>query len=89
MITIGEFHSGTTYNIMSARPPARHRPISEQGGPGPHGRYISSMVEGVCKAYGAKGILSYQYGYPTLINDPDMVELAGPPPYPAWAKPAY
>jgi amidohydrolase len=77
VITIGEFHSGTTYNIMSGEAHLRGtvRSLSREVRDHMEG-YISSMVEGVCRAYGAKGILSYEYGYPTLINDPDMVELA-------------
>jgi len=37
---------------------------------------MESLVEGVCKAYGARGQLNYRTAYPALVNDREQTEFA-------------
>ncbi len=37
---------------------------------------MESLVEGVCKAYGARGQLNYRNAYPALVNDREQTEFA-------------
>ena len=37
---------------------------------------MESLVEGVCKAYGARGHLNYRNAYPALVNDREQTEFA-------------
>jgi len=37
---------------------------------------MESLVDGVCKAYGARGQLNYRAAYPALVNDREQTEFA-------------
>src|SRR5690606_30507983 len=36
---------------------------------------LERLVEQVCSAFGAEGTLTYEYGYPTVVNHPFETEL--------------
>jgi len=82
VITVGEFKSGTTFNIIPETAflsgttrtfdPEIWKSWAER---------IDKVVKGVCQAMGATYELNYQPGYPVTANDPWMAgevrEVAG------------
>ncbi len=77
VVTVGELHAGTRYNIIAGEAVLKGtvRTLSKEVRDNMEG-YIADMVEGVCRSNGASGLLDYHFGYPTLINHTEMVDLA-------------
>jgi len=77
VVTIGSFHSGTTYNIIPGEAhlmgttrtfdPAVWHAWSER---------IDKIVRGVCHSMDAEYRLEYVQGYPPLINDEELAAVA-------------
>jgi len=82
VITVGEFKSGTTFNIIpeTATLSGTTRTFDPEIWKSWAER-IDKVVKGVCQAMGATYELNYQPGYPVTTNDPWMAgevrEIAG------------
>lgn len=70
VITVGEFHAGTTFNIIpgEARLSGTTRTFDREVWRSWPQR-IETIVKGVCDAMGATHALDYQPGYPVTEND--------------------
>lgn len=77
VITIGQLHAGTRYNILSGECEIQGtcrtyspevRDLVE--------RRLQGVLDGVCTMYNCTGTLEYCRGYAALINDPKMTEYA-------------
>lgn len=76
VVTVGKLQSGVRYNVIADSAvlegtvrtlnPAIQRNMKKR---------IEDVVEGVCQSTGAKGHVYYQQGYPSLINNKEMVDL--------------
>ena len=76
VVTIGEFHAGTAFNVIAdsafLNGTVRYfNPNLESVIP----QRIESIIAGICDSHGAKYDLDYQQLYPATINDPQMAEL--------------
>jgi amidohydrolase len=73
VITVGEFKSGTTFNIIPevACLSGTTRTFDPEIWKSWSGR-IERVVNGICQAMGATYELNYQPGYPVTANDPWM-----------------
>lgn len=76
VVTLGQIHGGTKNNIISGEvimsgtlrtldPDTR---VYAK-------RRIKEIVENIASAYGARGIVEFEEGYPALINDDEVVEV--------------
>jgi amidohydrolase len=70
VVTVGSFHSGTTFNIISEE--ARLSGTTRTFDPDIWKSWpqrIDTVVKGICQAMGATYALDYQAGYPVTAND--------------------
>jgi len=70
VVTVGSFHSGTTFNIISEE--ARLSGTTRTFDPAiweSWSQRIDAVVSGICQAMGASYELDYQAGYPVTVND--------------------
>jgi len=77
VITVGRFQAGTARNVLAEE--ARLEGTVRTTSPALRERVkglIERVVSGVCAAYGATFSLDYTFGYPVLVNDLTMTELA-------------
>ena len=76
VVTVGEFHAGTTTNVIAdtARISGTVRYFNPALGNLLPQR-IEQIIAGVCQSMGAKYELNYQKLYPPVINDPAIAEL--------------
>lgn len=77
VLTIGSVHGGTKENVIPdevtlAGTVRTFDPAVRKDIP----RRIDAIVKGITEAHGAKYKLDYSFGYPVLINDPEMAVLA-------------
>lgn len=75
VVTVGSFHSGTTFNIISeeARLSGTTRTFDTkiwESWP----QRIDAVVSGICQSMGASYELDYQAGYPVTVNDEWMAD---------------
>jgi amidohydrolase len=77
VITVGHFQAGTTNNVIadSALLQGTVRTTSPQLRAGIE-EMIRRVTAGVCASYGATFELAYDYGYPVLVNDAAMTDVA-------------
>jgi hippurate hydrolase len=77
VISVTQIHGGSAYNIipgevkLGGTTRAFSPQVREQ-----IERRMGQVVEGVCAAHGAKGILKYIHGYPPTINSAEETDLA-------------
>lgn len=74
VITVGAFHSGTADNIIpeSAVLKATVRTYGE-GQRQAVSEKIKRLIANICQAYGASFDLNYDFGLPSMYNDPDLI----------------
>ncbi|HOW86434.1 MAG TPA: M20 family metallopeptidase [Candidatus Aminicenantes bacterium] len=77
VITVGSFHAGSAPNIVprSARLEATVRSYGEARRTVLRDK-ITRVVTGICQAAGAKFDLAYEFGTPSVYNDPALVREA-------------
>lgn len=77
VITVGRLQAGTARNVVAeeARLEGTVRTTSPELRQRIEG-LINRAVAGVCSAYGATHTMEYLYGYPVLVNDAAMTDLA-------------
>lgn len=73
VITVGSFHSGTARNVIprSAELRATVRNYGEDQRKVLRDK-ITRVVTGICESAGAKFDLDYEFGTPSVYNDPDL-----------------
>jgi len=77
VVTVGSFTAGSTFNVipgeatMCGTTRTFDREVWESWE-----QRLDNLVGGICRAFGADYELKFQSGYPPLVNDPDMAELA-------------
>jgi amidohydrolase len=77
VVTIGMIHGGTKENIipdevtLAGTVRALDARVREE-----IPRRMEAMVKGISEGYGARYNLEYHFGYPVLVNDASMAELA-------------
>lgn len=77
VISVTQFHAGTTYNIIpetaviSGCTRSLNKEVQAQ-----IESTMDRIIDGVCKAYGATYTLDYQHGYPTTVNTAQEVAVA-------------
>ena len=76
VVTIGEFHAGTGFNVIAdsaflSGTVRYFEPNLESIIP----QRIESIIAGICESHGASYDLDYQQLYPATINDPRIAEL--------------
>lgn len=77
VVTVGRFHAGTGRNVIAGEAVLEgtvrttSRELRERV-PG----LIEQVTAGVCASYGATFALKYDFGYPVLVNDAAMTDLA-------------
>ncbi len=73
VVSIGELHSGSNYNIIpdTAFASGTVRYFNPETSPEIEKR-IYDIVDGICKAHGATYVLDYQHGDPPLFNNPEL-----------------
>ncbi len=76
VVTVGQVQAGSKHNIIPQQAilTGTARTID------PHSAkmmpvWIGQMAEGIARANGLKASLSYERGYPVLVNDPGMIDL--------------
>jgi amidohydrolase len=77
VVTIGKITGGTAHNIIPSEvsllgtvrtfDPQVQSLIASR---------IAEILEGTCRTFGAQGVLKYNHGYPALVNDEAMSDLA-------------
>jgi amidohydrolase len=76
VVTVGELHAGTAYNVIADR--------AKMGGTVRYSnptykdffkQRFNQIIAGVCQSYGAKYNLEYRSLCPPVVNDPHMAEL--------------
>ncbi len=77
VITVGKIEAGTANNII----PSQARMFGTVRTFNPEikkliEKRIAEVVEGTCRACGAEGGLKYDHGYPAVVNDAAMSDLA-------------
>lgn len=77
VLSIGEFHSGSAFNVIpdKAMIKGNMRTLSAEVRDLMFCR-IEEICKGICEAMGATYTLEKIYGYPTLVNDPKVLEIA-------------
>ncbi|MEG0804591.1 MAG: amidohydrolase, partial [Pygmaiobacter sp.] len=77
VITIGQFHAGTRYNIVAelCELEGTCRTLNEEVRDNIE-QQLQKILDGVCAMYGATGTLRYERGYRAVFNDPKMTEYA-------------
>lgn len=77
VVTVGHFTAGSKHNIVanSALLQGTVRTMSEELRSNIEGM-MEKVIAGVCASYGATYTFEYTYGYPVLINDEAMTEVA-------------
>ncbi len=77
VVTVGHFQAGSKHNIIAdtALLQGTVRTMSDELRERIPGM-IEKVVEGICTTYGARYKLEYDRGYPVLVNDPAMTEVA-------------
>lgn len=77
VLSIGEFHSGSAFNVIpdKALIKGNMRTLSTEVRDLMF-RRIEEICSGICEAMGATYTLEKVYGYPTLVNDPKVLEIA-------------
>lgn len=77
VITVGQFNSGTTFNVIPAEAKmcGTTRTFDREVWESWKDR-LEELLSGICGAHGAEYELDFQRGYPPLINDSEMAELA-------------
>ncbi len=76
VVTIGQLHAGTTFNVIAGK--AHMRGTVRYFNPafdGYFGPRIEQIIAGICQSHGASYELDYRRHYPSLINDAGMTEL--------------
>jgi amidohydrolase len=77
VVTVGSFQAGSTFNVipgeatMCGTTRTFDRDVWETWD-----ERLDRIVGGICGAFGAEYELDFRRGYPPLLNDPDMAELA-------------
>ncbi len=76
VVTIGAIHGGNACNVIPERvhlkgtvrvfEPEVHKSVRES---------LERLVDQVCSAFGAEGILDYMFGYPTVVNHAEQTAL--------------
>ncbi|MHB9144974.1 MAG: M20 metallopeptidase family protein [Symbiobacteriia bacterium] len=77
VITVGRFEAGTARNVIAAE--ARLEGTVRTTSPALRERVkglIEQVVSGICASFGATFTMDYIFGYPVLVNDPAMTDLA-------------
>lgn len=77
VVTVGSIHGGSKHNIIAGEVHLQGtiRTMDPAVRDLVH-RRVQEVVAGVCAAYGAEYRLRFDPGYPVLVNDPAMTELA-------------
>lgn len=77
VVTVGSLHGGTKHNIIAgaARIQGTIRSMTAAVRELAH-RRLHEVVQGVCAAYGATAEVRIDTGYPVLVNNPEMTEVA-------------
>lgn len=77
VLSIGEFHSGSAFNIIpdKAMIKGNLRTLSVEVRDMIF-RRVEEICKGICEAMGATYTLEKIYGYPTLVNDSKVLEIA-------------
>jgi amidohydrolase len=76
VVTVGEFHAGTTVNVIADN--AHLGGTVRYFNPDYAGYFkarIEQIVAGICQAHGATYELQYEVYYPPVINDANIAEL--------------
>ncbi|MEM9271390.1 MAG: M20 family metallopeptidase [Cyanobacteria bacterium P01_F01_bin.143] len=76
VVTIGEFHAGTNFNVIAdsaflSGTVRYFNPKLESIIP----QRIENIISGICESHGARYDLDYKQLYPATVNDPKMAEL--------------
>lgn len=77
VISVGRFSSGDVFNVIpdKAYIDGTVRTNSQEARPYVEER-IRTVIDCICKAYGAEYELNYVHGYPALVNDKKATEIA-------------
>jgi amidohydrolase len=76
VVTVGEFHAGSTVNVIADK--ARLGGTVRYFNPNYAGYFhprIEQIVAGICQAHGATYELTYEVYYPPVINDANIADL--------------
>jgi len=78
VLTVGSFNAGTAANIIpeTAVLKGTVRTLSEKVRERIKNNFLK-LTEEICKAYGASADISYENGYPVLINDERITNIIG------------
>jgi amidohydrolase len=78
VLTVGSFNAGTAANIIpeTAVLKGTVRTLSEKVRERIENNF-HKLTEEICKAYGALADISYENGYPVLINDERITNIIG------------
>ena len=73
VVGVGEFKSGTAFNIIAEKALLRGtvRAFDDGVRRSVHQR-IKELANNICRAYWAKAEVEYEYGYPVTVNDDEM-----------------
>ncbi len=76
VVTVGRFHAGDTFNVIpeTASLYGTVRTLNEETHKMAKDK-IERITKGISSAFRVKYSLKYDYGYPILKNDPEMVKL--------------
>jgi amidohydrolase len=76
VVTVGSIHGGTTFNVIAdtAELKGTVRSFQKDVRQLLHDE-IKRTLEATCAMYGATMELSYMFGYPALVNHPEMAEV--------------
>lgn len=76
VVTIGSIHGGSASNVIpeSVRLAGTVRTFKQEVQESTK-ESIERLVEQVCSAFGAEGTLTYEHGYPTVVNHPFETDL--------------
>ena len=77
VLSIGEFHSGSAFNVIPDKATIRGnmRTLSNEARDLIF-RRMDEVCKGICEAMGATYTLDKIYGYPVLVNDKKVLEVA-------------
>ncbi len=77
VVSIGEFHSGSAFNVIPDKTiiKGNMRTLNDETRDLIFDR-IETICKGICEAMGATYQLNRVYGYPAVVNDPEVLEIA-------------
>jgi len=76
VITVGSLHAGTVSNVIPEEAIMKATVRTFDAGVRQHlAERIPALLKGIAAAMRAEADVQYRFGYPALVNDPEMTEL--------------